>query len=226
AAGWRPSVPPVEVLGVGRPQTEPPAREPDDPPRGGLRRDLSVELGVVGTQLVALTLGLVEAHVEPEHGDIQRHDACEQSRDKADPDDAAGDSPARLDLPLGARRGPRPSSGTRRRRKGTGGGGEAPAGTQHFERSRQRLLELAQLVVDGDPERLEDALRRMTVAEPSGCGDRRADDVHEVARALDRLLAAPSPDGARDLLRVALLPVLAEDRDQLTLRGLVDELGR
>src|SRR5262245_16652842 len=102
--------------------------------------------------------------------------------------------------------------------------GNAPAWPQHLERGRKRLLELAQLVVDGDPERLEGALRRMAVPEPGRRRDRGADDVDEVAGALDRLLAASPADRTRDLLRVTLLAVLAEDRDQLALRGLVDEL--
>ena len=39
--------------------------------------------------------------------------------------------------------------------------GDAAAGSQHLEGGRKRLLELAELVVDRDAERLEDALRRM-----------------------------------------------------------------
>src|SRR6478735_3794061 len=88
--------------------------------------------------------------------------------------------------------------------------GEATARTQHLERRGKRLFELAELVVDCDPERLEGALRRMTVPEPCGRGDRGADDVDEVAGALDRLLAAAPSDRARDLFRVALLAVAAK----------------
>ena len=51
--------------------------------------------------------------------------------------------------------------------------GEPPTGPQHRDRSGQRRLELAELVVDGDPERLEDALGGMTLAEPGRRRDRQ-----------------------------------------------------
>src|SRR5439155_4886668 len=50
---------------------------------------------------------------------------------------------------------------------------ETAAGPQHLERGRKRLLELAQLVVHGDPQSLEDAPRRMPVAEPRWSRNRR-----------------------------------------------------
>ena len=53
--------------------------------------------------------------------------------------------------------------------------GEPAAGPQHLERRRQRALERAELVVDLDPQRLEDALRRMALAEPRRRRDRRLD---------------------------------------------------
>ena len=95
--------------------------------------------------------------------------------------------------------------------------GEAAARAQHLERRRQRRLERAELVVDRDAQRLEDALRRMAVAEARRRRDRALDRVDELAGALERLLAAAPHDRARDLPRVALLAVAAEDRHELAL---------
>ncbi len=103
--------------------------------------------------------------------------------------------------------------------------GEPAAGPQHLERRGQRGLERAELVVDGDPQRLEDALRRMAVAEARRRRDRLLDRLDEVARALERLLAAASHDRAGDLPRVALLAVAAEDLCELALARLVHELA-
>src|SRR5207249_5976096 len=70
---------------------------------------------------------------------------------------------------------------------------ETPAGSQHLECGRQRFLELAELVVDGDAKSLEHALGRMAVAESRRRRDRGADDLDELPGPLDRLvLAAPS----------------------------------
>ena len=65
-----------------------------------------------------------------------------------------------------------------------------PPGRSISTRRRQRRLERAELVVDRDPQRLEDALGGMPVAEPRGRGDRRLDRVDELARPLERLLRA------------------------------------
>ena len=78
---------------------------------------------------------------------------------------------------------------------------ETPAGAQHLERRRQRALDGAELVVDLDPERLEDALRRMTLAEPRRRGDRGLDHVDEIAGALERLLARDASTIARAIWR-------------------------
>src|SRR4029079_1446959 len=67
---------------------------------------------------------------------------------------------------------------------------ETAPGTQHLERCGERSLERPELVVDGDPKRLEDALRRMPLAEAGSRRDRRLDRVHELARALERLVLA------------------------------------
>ena len=66
----------------------------------------------------------------------------------------------------------------------------------------------------------------MPLAEAGRRGNCALDRVHELAGSLERLLLAPAHDRPRDLLRVALLAVAAEDRDQLALRGLVDQVAR
>src|SRR5439155_20729587 len=95
--------------------------------------------------------------------------------------------------------------------------GEATAWPQHLERGGERSLERAQLVVDRDPERLEDPLCRVTFTEPHGRGYRTLDRVHELAGPFERLLFPPPHDCAGDLLREALLAVAAEDRHALPL---------
>ena len=94
---------------------------------------------------------------------------------------------------------------------------EPAARTQHLERRRQRALERAELVVDLDPQRLEDALGRMALAEARRRRDRRLDHLDEIARALERLLCAAPDDRACDLARVALLAVALEDVGELAL---------
>ena len=66
--------------------------------------------------------------------------------------------------------------------------GEPAARPQHLERCGQPALERAELVVDLDPESLEDALRRMPLAEAGRRRDRRLDRLDELAGALERLL--------------------------------------
>ena len=104
--------------------------------------------------------------------------------------------------------------------------GEPPAGAQRPESRRQRLLERLELLVDDDPERLEDALRRMPVAEAARRRDRAPHHLHEVGRALERLLGPAADDRAGDLAREALLAVAAEDVGQLSLARLVDDVLR
>src|SRR5581483_7395556 len=78
---------------------------------------------------------------------------------------------------------------------------EASARPQHLERRGQRPLDGAELVVDLDAERLEDALRRVALAEACGRRDRGLHDLYEVAGALERPLAPPLRDRAGDLAR-------------------------
>ena len=101
----------------------------------------------------------------------------------------------------------------------------APARPEHLDRRRQRSLESAELVVHGDPERLEHTPRRVAVAEAPRGRDASADRVDELRRALVGPLRAAADDGARDLAREALLAVAAEQLGELALVGLVDEVA-
>src|SRR5439155_6157969 len=66
------------VLGRGRGEPEPAAREPRDPARGGAGGDLRLNLRVVGAQVRPVVPELVEADVQPQHGDVERNDAREE----------------------------------------------------------------------------------------------------------------------------------------------------
>src|SRR2546423_6963885 len=103
---------------------------------------------------------------------------------------------------------------------------EPSARPQHLERRRQRTLERAELVVDLDPQRLEDPLRGMALAESRRRRNRLLDDLDEVARPLERLLAASLDDRARDLARVALFAVTAEDLPAVSFGGVVHDVAR
>src|SRR6478672_5127725 len=89
--------------------------------------------------------------------------------------------------------------------------GEAAPRPEHLERGRERALERVELAVDGD------AGRR---------GNRALDRVDKLARALERLLTPAPDDRPRDLPRVALFAVAAEDRGELALVPRVDDVGR
>src|SRR5439155_13325570 len=89
---------------------------------------------------------------------------------------------------------------------------EPATGPQHRERGRQRGLEGAELVVDGNPERLEHALGGMTVSKAGRSRNRRLDRLDEVARPLERILLPAPDDRLRDLPRVPLLAVTLENR--------------
>ena len=83
---------------------------------------------------------------------------------------------------------------------------EPTARPKHLECRGKARLERLELVVDLDAERLEDALRRMPLAEAGRRGDRRPDDVDELAGALDRALGravgrSRARSGARSALR-------------------------
>src|SRR4029079_7715364 len=107
-----------------------------------------------------------------------------------------------------------------------GDDGEAAAGLQHLERRWQGVRERVELVVDRDPQSLEDPLRRMSVAEPRRRRDRCLDRVHELAGALEWLFAPATDDRAGDLLRVPLFAVAAEDRHEVALAPGIDDVAR
>src|SRR2546430_3766288 len=65
----------------------------------------------------------------------------------------------------------------------------------------------------------------MAVAEPRRRRDRGSDRVDELAGALERLLAPAADDPAGDLLRVPLLAVAAEDRHEVALAPVVDDVA-
>ena len=98
-------------------------------------------------------------------------------------------------------------------------------GTQELPRQRQRGVELLELAVDRDPDRLEGALGRVAAAEARGRGDRGGDRVDELERGGERAELAAADDLARDPLGVALLAVLAQRARDLAALPRVDDLG-
>ena len=100
----------------------------------------------------------------------------------------------------------------------------AAAGGAQRERTLEPLLELAELVVDGDSQRLEHALGGMPVPEARGRRDRALDGADELERGLDtpalRSWAICGRSG-----RKALLAVATEDVREVALAPLVDERG-
>ena len=103
---------------------------------------------------------------------------------------------------------------------------EPAARPQHLERRGKRRLEGAELVVHGDAQGLEDALRRMPFAEPRRGRDRELDHVDELAGARERRLLASADDRPRDRRGEPLLPVAPEDRHELALVPGVDDRRR
>ena len=89
------------------------------------------------------------------------------------------------------------------------------AGFQHALRRGKRGLQLVELFVDENPQRLECAGRRMNVA---GLGAHHtSDDVGEPARGRDRRILARGDDGAGDGARMALLAEDVDDVGELSL---------
>src|SRR5213083_1224575 len=97
---------------------------------------------------------------------------------------------------------------------------------EQLPRQRQRGVELAELVVDRDADRLERALCGMAAGEARRHGDRVGDDLDELLGRLDRRAAARADDRARDLAGVALLAQLAQRAGELALVPLVDHVAR
>ena len=93
---------------------------------------------------------------------------------------------------------------------------QAPALAQQLPGGGQRPVERVQLVVDGDPDRLEGPLRRVAAPEAVGGRDRGANRLDQVGGGLQR---AAADDLARDRPGVALLSVLADDPGEPILRA-------
>ena len=101
--------------------------------------------------------------------------------------------------------------------------GEAAADLEHVPGERQRLVELGELVVDGDPDRLEGPLGGMAAGEARRRRDRGGDRVDQLEGGGER--AAAAHDLARDPVGVALLAVLAQHAREAAAVPGVDQLG-
>ena len=101
--------------------------------------------------------------------------------------------------------------------------GEPAGRAQQLPGERERLVELVELAVDRDPDRLEGALGRVAAAEPRGRGDRGGDGVDELEGGGES--AAAADDLPRDPLGVALLAVLAQRAREAAALPRVDDLG-
>src|SRR4051794_33303727 len=107
-----------------------------------------------------------------------------------------------------------------------GDAGDPAARAQEVPRARERGVELVELLVDGDSQRLEDALGRVAGGEAHGRGHGGGDGLDELARGPEGPGAAHAPDDRpRDGRRVALLPERAEEAGEAALVPLVDDLG-
>ena len=104
-----------------------------------------------------------------------------------------------------------------------GDDGQPPAGPEHPLGGVQRPRQFAELVVDGDAERLEDAGRRMQAARLGA--DQPGDEIGQLRGGLDAALAAFFDDGAGNGPGPPLLAVMKEDVGQLRLAGFVEEVG-
>ncbi len=94
-------------------------------------------------------------------------------------------------------------------------------GVENLESCLQSLLDLAELVVDGDAQALKRSRRDMDVAGPGSARDGRLHGLRQVARGAQR---APRHDELCDPVRPALLAVLAKDSLDLRRVVLVDDL--
>ena len=102
-----------------------------------------------------------------------------------------------------------------------GDDGKAAARCKHLFGGRQPALELAQFLVDVDPDRLEGAGRRVLLHSRMMAG-RLADDLRQLGRPFDR---AAGDDRPGDPPRLPLLAIMEDDVGDLRLAGLVDEVG-
>ncbi len=101
--------------------------------------------------------------------------------------------------------------------------GEPPARHQQPLGRLQTAVELAELVVDGDAQRLKGAGRRVEPGLDSR--HRGADDVGELEGALDRLALSRRDDGSGDPAGKALLAEVADQAGEIVLGKDGDEIG-
>ena len=104
--------------------------------------------------------------------------------------------------------------------------GQPAAGAQQVPGSGQRLVELGELVVDGDPQRLEGPPGRMAAGELRRDRHRRLDHLDKLLGGVELLASTRADDRPRDLGGVALLAVLAQQARQPALVPGVDDLLR
>src|SRR5262249_47238057 len=102
--------------------------------------------------------------------------------------------------------------------------GETATGRQHLLGRGQAALQLAELVVHGDAQRLESARGRIALV-PALRANGAAHDLGELARALDGLLLARLDDGARYAPALPLFTVAPDDVGELGLVAFVDDVG-
>src|SRR6202007_1948144 len=91
--------------------------------------------------------------------------------------------------------------------------------------TRQRVLELTELVVDRDAQRLKGALGRVPAAEARRRRDRGVDRLDERQRGRDRNARAPPDDRPRDRRGAALLAELAQRGGEAALVPFGDDLA-
>ena len=101
-----------------------------------------------------------------------------------------------------------------------------PPGRSSVPGERERRVELRELVVDGDPDRLERALGRVAAGEARGRGDRGGDRVDELEGRAQLRPRAAADDLARDPVGEALLAVLAQRAREPAALPRVDDLAR
>ena len=101
---------------------------------------------------------------------------------------------------------------------------ETPAGSECAHGGLEALLEILELVIDGDAKRLEHARRGIDPAASLGLHARY--ETAEIVGPEERLAGAATNDGGRDAARLGLLAELAERAAQLALVPAVHDVRR
>jgi hypothetical protein len=101
---------------------------------------------------------------------------------------------------------------------------ETPSGTKDPNGGLEALLEILELAIDRDAQRLEDARRRIDAASTL-CLHARYESA-EIVRGEERLARAATHDRGGDTTRLGLLAELAERAAQLALVPAVHDVGR